>query len=257
MSRSAVLPLVGRVRGGTWKSVPSHFPPGLPPLQMTFKGCFPVVFGIRPSSMNPHRLGVSPRPGAQDYLKRRRARGGRVAVAVCAPRSCSAGQAGLTSVLRQGAHGGCAGERWGKARVSVAGPVRGPLGPWQCSRGVPCLRVLRFTIWVAQLCCRVRVGVRRPGRGSWRAGQACTLPCVHFHVCVSGNPCGGRPSTCWTRDAAGCLQLARRPPHARRPVPAAPAPGLASSPQIGPAYRAELGPCGPPSSAFMRHREND
>lgn len=96
-SRSAVLPLVGRVRGGTWKSVPSHFAPGLPPLQVTFKGCFPVAFGFRPSSMNPHRLGVSPRPGGQAYLKRQRARGGRVAVAVCAPRSCSAGQAGLTS----------------------------------------------------------------------------------------------------------------------------------------------------------------
>lgn len=135
----------------------------------------------------------------------------------CAPLGAALRGRQASPLLRQGAHGGCAGERWGKARVSVAGPVRGPLGPWQCSRGVPCLRVLRFTIWVAQLCCRVRVGVRRPGRGSWGTGQACTLPCVHFHVCVSGNPCGGRPSTCWTRDAAGCLQLARRPPRARRP----------------------------------------
>lgn len=36
------------------------------------------------------------------------ARGGHAAVAVCAPRSCSAGEAGFTSGLGQGASGGCA-----------------------------------------------------------------------------------------------------------------------------------------------------
>lgn len=198
------------------------------PLEMTFKACFPAVFGFRPSSLNPHRLGVLPRPGGQAYLKRQRARGGGVTVAVCAPWSCLRGRQ-ASPLLRQGAHGGRAGERWGKARVSVAVPGRGPLGGHGSAAAVcPVSPFPDSPSGMLRCAAECRGGCeetreREPGGccvQAHRAGQAGTLPCCTFtSTCLET-----RAGATTARAGPGTRQIPAAGPRAT-PCPLPPRPG--------------------------------